>query len=188
MLDDRHDYELLNHLWRGQVRPRIPTVFRLKIVTICVLMGLGATFIVFFVPRGSVSVQGLSEAGMSIGAVTFSGCLTVLVLTVGLPSEERIKRWARSDVRNGESNHFSELVFSVAWACLTQIILILVCLFSLVVGGDNDIAPHDPRITHIVILCLSCSWFFYSVWELITVLTTVIQVANVMAAEARSQD
>jgi phosphatidylglycerophosphate synthase len=144
-----------------------------------------ATWVFHQTPGGNLAISELVDIGITIGSITFGGCLTVLILAIGLPSESRVRRWARTDLNGGKSNHYTELIFSLTWACITQLVLIVIALINVLLGGDLEVAPHNAFLTHNIMLCVSLSWFFYAIWELITVISTVVQLANVIVYESR---
>lgn len=186
---DLHNYQRMNRLWRGQVLPRLwDKCFPAKVIIPCAVIGTGLGFLLGVLPGGSISIFTLASHGTTYATASLALCLTVLVLIIGLPGQNRVREWARRNRRDGESNSYTELVFSVLWAALAQMGFLIACWLNILFGGELPVVPDGIWISHRIALSASLTFAAYAIAELHSVLATVSQLAVVMVREARQEE
>lgn len=132
-----------------------------------------------------VPIQDVASLGLNYSALAFGACVTGAVLAIGLPSEDRIRRWtATTDPVTGYSQ-YGKLVFATTWAAVSQLMVLLVSSLGLVIGNKTAILPVNALVTHSVLLALSLGVFLYAVLQLLILLSTVSQLGNLIDFETR---
>ncbi len=183
---DLHDYNQLLRFFRGQVAPRLLNdCFHWKSLLASIAIALPLLLAIGFSPADSMPVQDAASLGMSFGAVSFGACLTVAILTIGLPGAERARRWANKDRKLGSSNAYTELLFNITWSALVQLGLIFLAVASAAIGGAAGLAPAELLSWHSAILLVCTFWFGYSLVELLHVLLALSQMGVVIVSEER---
>lgn len=158
----------------------------MKVVLPCVAVGVLTSFSLEHLPGSRLAIWDVASVGVSFATASLALCLTVLVLIIALPGQNRVEKWARNNRRNGASNSYTELVFAVLWAAVTQLGFLICCFINLIFGGDIPIGVHGMWPSHRFSLFLSFALLTYSISELYSVLATVCRLAVVMVKEARS--
>lgn len=142
------------------------------------------TAIVRHSPASKLSISSVAATGFSYASITISACISAIVLSLGLPGEDRLRKWA---LHGSEANKsaLAELLFVFTWACLCQLFVIIVCVLSFVFGGDGQVLPPKASSTHTFWLFTSLLIFFYASFELFVIIETMWQIGAVIIHEER---
>jgi hypothetical protein len=170
--------------WRGQVLPRLRPMVKSLVFWIPVILGLVLPWAVEPFATIQVQIADVAGFGMNYAAIGFGACVTGAVLAIGLPGPDRIRGWATIETSPGFSG-YSDLVFALTWAGMAQLSVLFVCMTSLVVGGDAQLLPGNPRETHTVLLGIALAVFFYGVTQLLILVQTVSQLGNLIDFQER---
>lgn len=142
------------------------------------------TMIVQHSPASKLSISSVAATGFSYASITISACISAIVLSLGLPGEDRLRKWA---LHGSEANKsaLAELLFVFTWACLCQLFVIIICVLSFVFGGDGQVLPPKASFTHNFLLFASLLIFFYALFELFVIIETMWQIGAVIIHEER---
>ena len=169
-----------NRYWRGQVWPRRGEYFTRWRLGLPLVVGLGFSFLIPLVGVVDVPIKDLAGVGINYAALSFGACITGAVLAIGLPSESRVRRWASRRDPVTDLSSYSDLVFALTWSAMAQLQLLAVSILSVVVGQDVDVVPPSPWITHRVLLGVAVFSFLYAVVQLLTLVSTISQLGNLI--------
>lgn len=115
----------------------------------------------------------LAQATLAYAAISFGAAIAGMGFTLALPGEDRIRRWSNDK----ENNDFVELVFVFTWSAVSQLLVIVICLLAMVFGY-KVVAGSNP-----VLLAASLSVVCYSIFELYSVVKSVMQLARAISVE-----
>jgi len=176
----RVEYRLLKQIWlrhRGLLCSWQPYVS---------LVLAGATsYIAWVSSAATVSISSIAMVGLTVAAITVGACVSAVVLSIGLPGGDRLRRWARQG-DDANKSALSELVFVLVWAALWQLFVVIVCILAILLGGNGPFAPSGMRWSHWLGLIVSFWVFYYALIELFVVIDTLWQIGAVVVSEERS--
>lgn len=185
---DQGEAERQLHLLRGQVWPRRKALGTSKVLWVAVVLGIFITALCPFVPVGSAPINEVAGIGLTYASISAGVCITALTFALALPGEERIANWAKVDGADAEGvSALGDLVFSLFWAALMQIVVVLYCVGAVICGYSYPLWSAGVHWTHIAGLGFGLAIFFYAVLELAVVLQTLVQVAVIFVFEERSK-
>ncbi len=110
--------------------------------------------------------------------------MSAIVLSLGLPGAERLRKWARHG-ETADRSALSELIFVLVWGGIWQLLVVVICVLALLFGGDGPLAPPGMWFTHWVGLIGGLWVFFYALLELFVIMETLWQIAAVIVSEER---
>jgi hypothetical protein len=174
-------------LWRGQIVPRLPALFLDKIVLISVVIGATFATLACYLPVGEMAISAVVANGIMFASIAMGSCISAIVLSLGLPGTERLHRWSNMKGNTADKSALSELIFSLTWAALAQIGLILVCGLATLFGGDLSLAPDPMPLSHWAGLGLGLTVFIYALLELVVVVQTLVQIGVMIIVEERTK-
>lgn len=160
-----------------EVCPRLPKL--LKDPTFVISIGLGLLFYITnkkwpdLYPISQAYCDQLAQATLAYAAISFGAAIAGMGFTLALPGEDRIRRWSK----NSKHNDFVELVFVFTWSAVSQLLVIVICLLAMVFGYKVVAGSHS------VLLAASLSVVCYSIFELYSVVKSVMQLARAISAE-----
>lgn len=181
------DAQKRNRYVRGQVLPRSGGVFLSWRFAVPGLLGFALAFVLPRVCSIDAQIGGIASAGLNYSAISFGACITGAVLAIGLPSEERVSRWASAVPKGKDFSVYSDLVFALTWAAYSQLAVLVVSIAASVVGDDETILPDNPYPSHLLLLALSLWVFLYGVLQLLVLVSTISQLGNVIDSEQRGK-
>lgn len=164
-----------------EVCPRLPKL--LKDPTFIISIVLGLIFYVTikikpdFFPISQAYCDQLAQAALAYAAISFGAAIAGMGFTLALPGEDRIRRWSK----DSEHNDFVELVFVFTWSAVSQLLVIVICLLAMVFGY-KVVAGSNP-----VLLAASLSAVCYSIFELYSVVKSVMQLARAISVEEKNK-
>ena len=147
------------------------------------LLGGAVTAVAPGLPVGVMPISTILSNGFTFASIAMGACISAIVLSLGLPGAERLRRWAREPGTLPGKSALSDLVFVIVWAALAQLLLIMVCVAALLFGGDLPLAPSPMIPSHAFGLWVGLAAFFYAVLELFVVVTTLLQMGVMIIAE-----
>ena len=171
------------HFWRGQVWGRRGRLLKDSSLWVALAFGGLVTWLVNTSPGGDLEIADVGGAGLSYAAIAFGACITGIVLVLSLPSEQRVHRWATTGMKDSPFSHYSDLVFVLTWSAISQLSVILLSLGGYLFGGHIEMAPDDPRTSHVVALFGCMFVAVYAFLQLFTVVSTLSQIAFVTIDE-----
>lgn len=143
-----------------------------------------ATIGVIVLPVRSVPIADIAGVALTYASISLAACLSGLVLSLALPGEQRLRRWARMKSARSGKSLLSDLVFTFFWASCCQLGVLLICFAAIMFGGPLLIGQPQPLpLSHVVGLSLSLFAGFYSVAQLFVVLQTLVQVGVLVILE-----
>ncbi len=180
-LDKRRE---AHHFWRGQVGPRLPLLRRERALRWSVLAGVVCSALVSFMPVADTEISALAGHVISYVAISFGACITALVLAIGLAPQQRVNQWATTYAPGRKFSTFSELVFVLTWAAMTQLLALFAMMAAVLIGAEELVMPDDPVWTHRPLFAGAAALVVYSAWHLVTVISTLSQIGSVTNIEA----
>lgn len=138
-------------------------------------------------PSSSMTISSVAAIGFAYASITVAACVSAVVLSLGLPGADRLRKWARHGA-TADKSALSELVFVLVWACIWQLLVIVACVLALLFGGDGPIYPPGASIVHAIGLTFGLWVFFYALFELFVIVETLWQIGAVIIAEERASD
>lgn len=148
-----------------------------------VLFSLMFTFLFFNTQAIKFEIKDITSLIISYSSISFSACLTALVLSLTIPGNDRIGRWASYENDNVGSNAYLDLVIVLAFSALTQVMLLgYTMIFSILQGPDTLTSNPGGLTNYLYILSLSFL-VSYSFIRIYVILETVWQVAQLISAE-----
>lgn len=138
-------------------------------------------------PASGLSISSVASTGFAYTSITVAACVSAIVLSLGLPGADRLRKWARQG-QTADKSALSELVFVLVWACAWQLFVVVVCVLALLFGGDGPLAPPGFSITHRIFLAVGMWVFFYSLLELFVIVQTLWQIGAVVVSEERGEE
>lgn len=172
--------------FRGQVWPRLGQLLSAPALWISLLIALTLTAFAPPLPSSDIPISDVAAYGLSFAAIATGACFTAIVLTLGLPGADRLRRWSLMVGNTEGKSALSDLLFVLAWAATAQFALILVSVVALALGGDLPVAPQNALWSHRLGLAFSLWVFLYAISELFIVLQTLIQIGVLISIEERS--
>lgn len=182
MVDARNPQRDLR-LFHGQVLPRLRELLSHWAIYVAIAAGVLAAIMAPGLPAGALKIADVTTVGFTFASIAMGACVSALVLSLGLPGTERLRRWAKMGGTTPGKSALSDLVFVVVWAALCQLGLILVCVLATLFGGNLPLAPAGLSVTHSVALAAGLTVFFYALLELIVVVSTLSQMGVMIIAE-----
>lgn len=174
------------HFWRGQVLPRRRELF-LHWAPYCAIVASLLTVIVApHLPASRTPISDIAATGLTYASIATGGCFSAIVLSVGLPGADRLKRWALKEGPTAGRSSLSDLVFVLVWAATWQLALIGTCVLALLFGGRLPIAPTQMVPSHTLGLFVGMTVFYYALFELMIVVNTLSQIGTVINFEERN--
>lgn len=150
-----------------------------------VLSALVFSFLFFRTQGVNFEIKDITSLVISYSSISFSACLTALVLSLTIPGNDRIGRWASHENDKIESNAYLDLVIGIAFSALAQIILLGHTLLFSIIQGPQPLS-ETPKAPNDYIFILSLSFLvFYSFTRIYVVLETVWQVAQLISEEEK---
>jgi hypothetical protein len=123
-------------------------------------------------------ISDLATLGINYSALSFGACITGAVLAIGLPSQERVAKWANT--KNGTRSTYNDLIFNLTWAGFAQLLVLAAAIASYVIGNDVPVVPAHAKSTHRVLLAVALAIFFYGAIRLMHLLGTISMLGNVV--------
>lgn len=182
-----------NKFYRGMALDRIGRKFlKPKEAIVVLLLAVGVFLVVSKGPAADLKISDAATAGLALSSMSFTACVAVFVLTLALPSEKRVKEWAKTET-DGDSNVYLDLIFSVTWATLAQLLLMITSVSAFVFGAGYHVSPGLNNISffdalHLAILFVSCVVLIYAIRELHSVVMSLFLIGNLTATEYEIQD
>lgn len=173
--------------FRGQLFPRVRTVFVRKRVLACLIGAVLTASFAHRLPLGQLKVSELSSAALAFAGLAFGACVTGSVLSLSLP-QEQARNWARNKPTGGTHSHYSELIFNFVWSGLAQVAVAVACIAGFIFGGNQVVAPANGWFSNYVCIFVSSLTFYYALIQLVTILITIIQVGHVLIAQYNRPD
>lgn len=177
--DQRRDLWLL----RGQIAPRLGQLLWQWAAGGAAAMAGLVTWRASALPFGRLAIIDVANGALTFASISTGACISALVLSLGLPGGDRLRRWARAPGSVAGKSALSDLVFVLVWAALVQVALIAACAAAGILGGDLEVAPKGMSPSHGLGLFAALAVFFYALFELVIVVQTLVQVGVVMIAE-----
>jgi hypothetical protein len=175
--------------WRGQVWGRRSKLITDPTLVLALAVGSILTVTAPLLPVSGLLIPDLATAALTYSSIAFGACITALVLAVSLSPIERIKKWSMEALTGSEFSHYSDLVFVLTWSAIAQLTVIAFGLGAFFLGTGIPIVPDSPRPSHWLLLWASCVIFVYAFLQLLTVVSTLSQIAYVTIDELqKAQD
>jgi hypothetical protein len=172
-----------NDYLRGQVMPRLGELTSTWRARVPIALGLLAGILLPFFVTVDAKISDVAGVGINYAALSFGGCITGAVLTISLPSETRVRRWASQRSKDGYFSAYNDLVFWLTWAALSQLAVLFASIVAVVIGGGEDLIPARAFLTHRLLLGLCLALFFYAAVQLLTLVGTISQMGNIIDYE-----
>jgi len=173
-------------LFRGQIFPRVGELLKHW----APWSALGAAGIVAlvaqFLPGGGLRITDVAGVGFTFASIATGACVSGIVLSLGLPGAFRLRQWANYRGSTKGKSALSDLVFVLAWAALSQVALIVVCVLAQLFGASLPVAPPSMLPSHAIGLWLGLTVFFYALFELVVVVLTLVQMGVLIIAEEQN--
>ena len=80
-------------------------------------------------------------------------------------------------------NAYSNLVFVLVWACVLQLLVIVVCVLAMLFGGEGPLLSARHFYIGCSALFVGLWIFLYALAELFVAVTTLFEIAIVVAYE-----
>lgn len=164
--------------------PRLPLLLREPVLWWSLALGLAFVLLVPHLPVAETEIASLAGDVISYVAISFGACITALVLAIGLAPQQRVTQWATTYPAGGRFSTFSELVFVLTWAAMTQLLALFAMIAAILIGADESVMPSDAVWTHYPLLAGAAATVVYSAWHLMTVIFTLSQIGSVTNMEA----
>lgn len=148
------------------------------------LGGVGLLIAVKRLPAADLEIHSVAGSLLDYAAIGLGACITALVLAISLAPERRVQTWSDTYAEGREFSTYSELLFVLSWAAMAQLAAITTALLAITLGGDIQLMPDDPLLTHSVSFLLASSVVCYAIWELGTVISTLSMIGAVTLIEA----
>lgn len=175
-------------LVRGQVAPRARQLLLNSTSLFAAVFAVIVAGAIDRLPIGSMKISDVVTNGFTFASITLGACFSAIVLSLGLPGAERLRKWSSLEGTTKSKSALSDLVFVLVWAALSQVAVIITCAAALIFGGEHALGPTGMHIPHRVGLFLGSFVFFYALLELIIVVRTLSQVGVVIIFEERARD
>lgn len=179
-------YEKDLHLLRGQVVPRIGRLLKDWPPWLACGVAFAASVAIGHLPVGSMSISSVVTAGFTFASIALGACVAAIVLSLGLPGTERLRRWSLLDGATQGKSALSDLIFFLVWAALSQISLISACVVALTLGGDLPVAPRSDFGWHRIGIFCGVFIFCYALLQLIVVIRTLSEIGVLIIFEERN--
>ncbi|MFW0169196.1 hypothetical protein [Rothia sp. P4278] len=150
-----------------------------------VLIALIFTFLFFNTPAVNFEIKDITSLIIGYSSISFGACLTVLVLSLNIPGNDRIGRWASHKNENIKINAYLDLVIGLAFSALVQAILLGYTLFSSLLQGPGPFISKPGNSIDYLYILLLIFLINYSFTRIYIVLETVWQVAQIISAEEK---
>ncbi len=168
----------------NQIAPRLSSIVLSGSTLFALIAAILATVGIMLLPVRNTPIADIAGVGLTYASVALAACLSGLVLSLALPGEQRLRRWARMDSARSGKSLLSDLVFTFFWASCCQLGVLLVCFAAIVFGGPLLVGEPQPLpASHIAGLLLGFLVGFYSVAQLFVVLQTLVQVGVLVILE-----
>jgi hypothetical protein len=174
------------NMLRGQIAPRLRHLVLNKIVLYAILSGVICAVLASYLPVGEMTISSVVANGFTFASIAMGSCISAIVLSLGLPGAERLRKWSNMNGPIKGKSVLSDLVFALTWAALAQVALILVCVLATLFGGNLPLAPESMTVTHWLGLAISLIVFLYAVLELVVVVQTLVQIGVMIIVEERT--
>lgn len=175
-LEGKAKVSLLHHAW---LRKRL--LIKSKEPHVAALLSLLVTYLVQNYSGSSLSVSAVASTGFTYASITVAACVSALGFSLSLP-EARLRRWVRAG-KGEEVNAYSNLVFVLVWACVLQLLVIVVCVLAMLFGGEGPLLPSRHLYIGCAALFVGLWIFLYALAELFVAVTTLFEIAIVVAYE-----
>jgi hypothetical protein len=182
-----------NDFYRGMVLDRFGRKFLKRKEAIAVIL---LSIVIFLVvvngPAGILKISEAATAGLALSSMSFTACVAVFVLVLALPSEKRVKEWSKTETED-DSNVYLDLIFSITWATLAQLLLMISSVLAFIFGAEYVVSPGFDGIgfidvVHYIVLLMSCIVLVYAIRELHSVVMSLFLIGNLTATEYEIQD
>lgn len=80
---------------RGQVLPRHREILLSWVPLAALLLGGAVTAVAPGLPVGVMPISTILSNGFTFASIAMGACISAIVLSLGLPSAERLRQWAR---------------------------------------------------------------------------------------------
>lgn len=168
----------------NQIAPRLSSIVLSGSSLFALTAAILATGGIVLLPVRSTPIADIAGVGLTYASVSLAACLSGLVLSLALPGEQRLRRWARMKSARSGKSLLSDLVFTFFWASCCQLGVLLVCFASIVFGGPLLVGEPQPLpVSHVTGLFMGLFVGFYSVAQLYVVLQTLVQVGVLVILE-----
>lgn len=179
---NRIDLTLRGQIWlrrRRLLRTWQPYVA----AAVAVAIAIGASAL----PSSSLAISEVASTGFAYASITVAACISAIVLALGLPGGDRLRKWARHGT-SADHSALSELIFVLVWGGIWQLLVIVVCSLALLFGGDGPLAPFGMSLSHWIGLIGGLWVFSYALLELFVVVETLWQIGAVIVSEERAEE
>lgn len=168
----------------NQIAPRLSSIVLSGSSLFALIAAILATGGIVLLPVRSTPIADIAGVGLTYASVSLAACLSGLVLSLALPGEQRLRRWARMKSERSGKSLLSDLVFTFFWASCCQLGVLLVCFTAIVFGGPLLVGEPQPLpVSHVTGLFIGLFVGFYSVAQLYVVLQTLVQVGVLVILE-----
>ena len=175
------------HLFRGQVAPRWREILLSWVTFGAIGAGVASALVAPLLPVADLKISAIVSAGFTFASISMGACISGLVLSLALPGAERLRNWARLKGTTPGKSALSDLIFTLAWAGLAQVALVITCVLATLLGGDLQVSPSNAWLSHRIGLAAGLLVFFYAVFELVVVIQTIMQIGVIVIIEERSK-
>lgn len=163
-------------------------ILKSKVLWMALGLGVIVTVLIAWLPVAKAPINDVAGIGLTYASISAGVCITALTFALALPGEERMTRWAKAEGAEAEgASALGDLVFSLFWAALSQIGLVLYSVGAILAGYSFALWPGDGSWIHIAGLYFGLATFFYAVLELTVVLQTLVQIAVIFVFEEKSE-
>ena len=173
--------------WVEEVKPRWRQVICEWPPYTAIGLGVTTALIAPSFPVAESPINDIATTGLTFASIAMGACITAIVLSLGLPGGDRLRKWARFPTPS-KKGALSDLVFVLVWATFAQLALIAVCIGALFLGGSLPLAPARRLWTHQCGMIVGFTVFFYAFFALFGVISTLRQIASLVSAEERGSD
>ena len=168
----------------NQIAPRLSSIVVSGSSLFALMASILATGGIVLLPVRSTPIADIAGVGLTYASVSLAACLSGLVLSLALPGEQRLRRWARMKSARSGKSLLSDLVFTFFWASCCQLGVLLVCFAAILFGGPLLVGEPQPLpVSHVTGLFTGLFVGFYSVAQLYVVLQTLVQVGVLVTLE-----
>ncbi|MEV5041034.1 hypothetical protein [Microbacterium sp. LMI1x-1-1.1] len=168
----------------NQIAPRLSSIVLSGSSFFALMASILATGGIVLLPVRSTPIADIAGVGLTYASVSLAACLSGLVLSLALPGEQRLRRWARMKSARSGKSLLSDLVFTFFWASCCQLGVLLVCFAAILFGGPLLVGEPQPLpVSHVTALFAGLFVGFYSVAQLYVVLQTLVQVGVLVILE-----
>lgn len=169
---------------RQQIMPRLRQILVSWSSLVAIVAAVITTIGTSLLPARGLPITTVAGIGFTYASISMAACISGLVLSLALPGESRMRKWANMGGAVDGKSLLSDLLFSFFWAACCQLAVLLVCVLATIFGGPLLIGSPSPLpLSHVLALGAALFVFFYAVAQLYVVLQTLVQVGVLVILE-----